>query len=687
LSPRSREFTKGDGEAAAVEPILRSFFERLGRSVGDAAENDKEDLINVLDGKYSVEEDFDRALFEKLVACFKADDSKWEVQEEKRNKNGKLQIVVLVEKKQGCRVLSVGNTLYGLGLARDTYCRERESCLIRSCRPDHICAIFHKDTTVPRSEWEIFQLLSSVEVKLDTTSCKVFETYLPTREAVEQIVGKRINLSNEHCALGQAIAYSFGYALWGRSALGIPLPETLPFAVVAAAKNPAATPDMPPGTTGSSDAAAAETSCATLRRNANRLTLGSLLIPEECGGRFSFQVQAFETFETSTPSAALAVYLKVLLEGFPAGEEWIRTWETPESASRSEFLLPSAMCGRQLRFGNGTLTSPELSVQGGGLRSTNQRLLLLSGPTYAFRDSASRGESQSIRDIPRLNQGELLEMRINLTRLRDRTSASDCVFWCPRKSPFPSSEHPVLVKVSSISCYGHFAGERGFLYELPKNKSTLSPDTLDEILRLLADSLYAVYVPHKGVGVVQILPDLRTVGYVELRPEKQLLNLEQWKEAWDAFVKLVEDTLIPLAKQRLVHPDIRPGYEKTANLVFRGGSRKKMLMIDLDSLVEFSVCESLMEVHDQDKRLLSVSDAASFKTPVEFVYGQVAFIAYSWINKKSSCDVDVVVFADEWQNRLAVDGFDEADILRGMDQFWSELSSKEHVMTAREIAS
>jgi hypothetical protein len=208
-----------------------------------------------------------------------------------------------------------------------------------------------------------------------------------------------------------------------------------------------------------------------------------------------------------------------------------------------------------------------------------------------------------------------------------------------------------------------------------------------ELLDLLKDSLHAVYVPNEGAGLVQILPDLRREGYRDLRPEEQLLSLEQWKDAWDAFVDVVKFTLIPLANHWVVHVDLRPGHDRTANLLFRGGPAKKMVIIDLDSLVDFSEWRSLNHRLKHDDGLPCISDIASIKKPLEFVYWQVAAVAYSWINKKTSDLVTVNFIAAEWRGRVAGRECNEAFIFDEMDWFWSELSSRDHVTSTSRTRS
>jgi hypothetical protein len=138
----------------------------------------------------------------------------------------------------------------------------------------------------------------------------------------------------------------------------------------------------------------------------------------------------------------------------------------------------------------------------------------------------------------------------------------------------------VLVKVSSLSCFGLLTGTQGFLWVMEKNFSK-------KIQKALAPSLCAVYQAENGL--VQVLPDLRIEKYGPLKP-KCLKKNGYWTAMWDGFCDLVEATLLPLAGKGIVHPDIRPGFDLTANILVKTQPKPPtvtMRLIDLDSLISF----------------------------------------------------------------------------------------------------
>jgi hypothetical protein len=150
------------------------------------------------------------------------------------------------------------------------------------------------------------------------------------------------------------------------------------------------------------------------------------------------------------------------------------------------------------------------------------------------------------------------------------------------------------------------------------------------ILRLLKDTLYAVYVPFDGSGIVQIMPDLQQAEYQQLSPSAQLLTT-----AWDAFSVLVKKVLIPLAENDVIHVDIRPGFEWTANLLFHPKDFK-MLLIDADSLVLFEVWKELSKQVKGSKLITALPGSGKPKSALEFVLWQVIYVAETWMSQTRS---------------------------------------------------
>jgi hypothetical protein len=81
------------------------------------------------------------------------------------------------------------------------------------------------------------------------------------------------------------------------------------------------------------------------------------------------------------------------------------------------------------------------------------------------------------------------------------------------------------------------------------------------------------------------MPHLIKQGFEPLRPET-LKGTARWKGMWDAFKELVTGTLIPPAENGIIHLDLRPGFNSTANLLFCR-SPYTMRMVDMDSLIPY----------------------------------------------------------------------------------------------------
>jgi hypothetical protein len=154
-----------------------------------------------------------------------------------------------------------------------------------------------------------------------------------------------------------------------------------------------------------------------------------------------------------------------------------------------------------------------------------------------------------------------------------------------------------------------------------------------KFLELISGSLHAVYVIPGQHGLVQLMPDLSHEGFALLRP-KDLGSGSSLRKMCRAFIGLVVNTLIPLALEGVVHADLRPGFDRTANIMYnkRAGT---MRLIDMDSLLLFINWGPALT--KEDKRILSKANgdaSALISTPLMFVLMQTVCVATAWLQGK-----------------------------------------------------
>jgi hypothetical protein len=218
-------------------------------------------------------------------------------------------------------------------------------------------------------------------------------------------------------------------------------------------------------------------------------------------------------------------------------------------------------------------------------------------------------------------RNELFQARVNLDALRSQLGQQHRVFWRP--DAYPGSKHPVLIKVSSKSCFHLLIPTHAaYLYSLPKDADTWE---LREGVRVaLSQSLHGVYVTPDRCGLVQLLPDLLRLEYEPL-PDGEVLDAAGWVALWRAFASLVTEVLIPLARAGIVRPDARIGYDATSNVLYNV-TDGAMRLIDLDSLCAF---EDLLDLPDVtvEKYPSAKKMPGKLKSAMGFVLGQVVCAA------------------------------------------------------------
>jgi hypothetical protein len=241
----------------------------------------------------------------------------------------------------------------------------------------------------------------------------------------------------------------------------------------------------------------------------------------------------------------------------------------------------------------------------------------------------------------RISQGELLRATLDLRRLKAATAAAGSpngVFWCRENvSEGEEDEEPeVLIKVTSIPCFNVLVESDILVGIGSKGFATRA------IVDILSRSLYGVYVTEGETGLVQILRNLRWQGYRRLRPKSVVQEKGgNWSSLWRAFENFISDTLIPLARADIVHPDIRAGFDETANLLYNS-EKASIVMIDLDSLCLYDTWKKI-PLCEWDKYLnLKILRKSNLEVrlPLDFVCLQVACIAEVWLAEAEHDKVD-----------------------------------------------
>ena len=115
----------------------------------------------------------------------------------------------------------------------------------------------------------------------------------------------------------------------------------------------------------------------------------------------------------------------------------------------------------------------------------------------------------------------------------------------------------------------------------------------------LLDVLIGVWFP-SAAGLVTIMKDLTKENYHSLEP----CNMPDVSALWNSFARLVHELLLPLARRSVVHCDIRPGWDNTANLMWKNVAEGVQLrLIDYESLCMIETCSKV----PKDKRCVHVS--------------------------------------------------------------------------------
>jgi hypothetical protein len=324
-----------------------------------------------------------------------------------------------------------------------------------------------------------------------------------------------------------------------------------------------------------------------------RWVLGRLDIPMACGNAFHFSIQDFDQFhcdnkekEDHSIEMALSVYLDTLLFGVNVGKRVMRYMiekniPPPVPASGQRLIIEQVTLGWHL------CASP----------------IVGANPVY---DPSDRG-------CWKVSQGDLFRGKLNLQEMFPASTRR----YYSEFALFPhdqTQEVDVLIKVTSTAVHEILVEPRESIHALWRLTK----------MKEIGNVLYAV--GEMSSGSITIMADLSTLGYRLLKPKDYPDKLAV---LWRGFKELVKTVLLPMAEEFVIHPDVRPAYDLTSNILvkFEGeGSEETatMRLIDYESFVD-----SLRWYAPYDGRYVRVSCSSG----AVFLWWQCVAVAYTWKEK------------------------------------------------------
>jgi hypothetical protein len=406
-------------------------------------------------------------------------------------------------------VCYVGDTMYAIGLSRMVKMKgdeKRLSVIKGDSFPDHAFSIMKKKVghlgglsgthalDDDGSGWSVHHLLAEIELKMEKSSYKTFNIQYATKRQRDGSQKAICGVNPQGSAsifgpLAQELSYVVGHALPGRVALGFDLPETVPFAVVAGRRSD------------------------KNMDSALHWVHGNVITPDECGGGFFFNVDAFDQFREGDGRHALAAYLDVVVSGLEAAENWL----VRQASSTIALLPPKPLCGRYVNFGGKALDEVSLVYSPLSIGRSD-------------RNEEIQPPADHVRTI-KVTQGEIFGGELNLSVLQSSSPTSHEVTWC-RGAFDAGTTQQVLVKGVSRACFGRLVGHEGLLWNHSDSLAFRS------LLPCLSPSLHAVYTTDKKRGLVQIMPNLAAdpENFEPLHPELCADGYRQ-RSMWMAFKK------------------------------------------------------------------------------------------------------------------------------------------------------
>jgi hypothetical protein len=337
-------------------------------------------------------------------------------------------------------------------------------------------------------------------------------------------------------------------------------------------------------------------------------------MPEACGDRITYSVEDFGAFfeqnsakEIDSCIHAMRLYLNTLLFSLKIAIG------VRDKLNAGRIPLPVPASGQVVKIGDTELGN------------------ILSFCASPIQDAKSIPNSKNTQWT--ISQGDLFRGKVNVYDILKEFNPR-CVRFLTTTENTEAVE--VVVKVSSKAVHNILSDPLKAHAAMQDLKQKGQPEMMKEI----GSVLYAAV--KMGAGVVTIMADLSQQGYKTLKPD--IDDGSSLPAMWAGFADLVETVLLPMAAMAIIHPDIRPGYDVTFNILCKreeddGGamSRKaSMKLIDYESLVDVDEWTVPMVNDELDGRFLPVMGKWDATT---YVWWQCVFVAYVWKEKIAAGDV------------------------------------------------
>lgn len=359
-------------------------------------------------------------------------------------------------------------------------------------------------------------------------------------------------------------------------------------------------------------------------KSTDRFVFGHVLIPAVCGDPFAFNLVASKRFsETDSVERAAAAYINVIANGLALGES-IKTGR--ECNVHSLIGLELQMFGR-----------PQ--------------------PGFNLKYSPHARLGQFVTTQGEIWGGTIADVSEIASVVRETSFPFQRLQFVDSFDSF-TGETPLLIKAVSKMIHNTLVSQEANWVALNLIVSRNIEECVNKVLLAAERSLTR--------GTTLLMHDLQ--GYSDLQPE----NHSDMRLLWSQFSALVRKTLLGLAREGIVHPDIRPGYDFTSNIL---KSESEMLLIDLDSLV------SILQVPNtgHSERYIDHSGLNQFG----YVWWQCFVVAMAWKLKRPQSEGCQQKQNDHWTffNRVNDANVTENDVIQMLNSIsgstWFDDQTKE----------
>ncbi len=497
---------------------------------------------------YANEKDFSKGLFAALRHCLESyeliDECKDSDDEVIVFKHGKTEKYAI-----GIPLAADGTTKLDNGKSNYTV----NKTLAAEIRLDHCCCLLQRDNE-DDDEWCVMECLSATELRLNHRNlCVPFENEQNLDQFIHlalpfeyfgQNMERSIDLAGGHAALVHVMFYAMEWVLPGLATIG-QLENVIPWAVVVGTKKD------------------------TLQKRkskqrtigSNRWVSGKIRVPEACANCFTFVVTGFGRMNNNNSDDddaimdAVSVYLETILFGLGAAKRFA------DSPKPVQFLPAS---GKTVKIGTKELN---LTLRSSATNERSSNNLPHDGNQWA------------------ICQGDIFTGKLNIHDIVQADLVERDVLFVFNKE---DNEVDVVVKVVSRAVHSYFkqilqAPLDGIkrIYHYNEGKEPWHFRQYPTVVLDISNNVYAAYRAFNGI--IMITADLSKQGYNQLLPETDQVSLFL---LWTAFQELVERVLMPMADLDLVHIELRAGFDRTSNILYKvDGQQATMQIIDYECLV------------------------------------------------------------------------------------------------------